>query len=178
METFLAGAQAVGVYGLIALLCIVGLLGSCLALSGTWLVVLATAIAALYRPGLFPAWWIVLTFALFSALIEVIEFFASAWGVQRRGGSRLAGFAAVAGGLAGMLLGAFIPVPVLGPLLGMVAGSFGLAYLVEYKRLQKREQATHIATGAVIARISIVFLKVVATLGMALIIGVGMLFSQ
>lgn len=176
MESFWQYLEAVAVYGLIGLLCFGGVLGSCIAFSGTWLVVAATGIAALYRPDGFPSWWIVVGFAVLCAAIEIIEFFASAWGVQKRGGSKLAGVAAVVGGVIGMLLGSLIPVPIVGSVLGMVLGSFGLAYAVEYNRLKKREQATHIATGAVIARISMVLLKVVASLGMALVLILGMLF--
>jgi uncharacterized protein YqgC (DUF456 family) len=100
-----------------------------------------------------------------AAAVEVAETFAGAWGVQKRGGSGWAGLAALAGGLLGMVLGSFV-VPPIGTLLGMLAGSFGLAYLVEYKRIQKKEHAAHVAMGAVLARLLMLFIKVAVTLGL------------
>ncbi len=176
MEAFLEIVATGLVCGLTVLLCAAGLFLSCLALSGTWLVVAAAAVCAL-RSGGYGSWILVLVFALFAGLIEVLEFFASAWGVKRRGGSHLAGVAAVLGGIGGMLLGTFIPLPVVGSLIGMLIGSFGLTYLVEYRRLKKSSQASHIATGAVIARILIVFLKVGGSLGMSIVLIVSMILD-
>lgn len=175
MEQFFQIAGSALAYGGIGLICLVGVAISCLGLSGTWLIVGATAIAALYRDGGFPNWWVLAVFIIFSALIELVEFLSSGWGVRRRGGSRLAGVAAVVGGILGIIVGSLIPLPVIGPLFGMLAGSFGLAYLVEYRRLKIHQQASHIATGAVIARILVVLLKVAGSLGMTLILFLGML---
>jgi len=140
---------------------------SCLSISGTWLAALLAAWAVFWKTGRV-GWGTVAVFLIVSALIEGAEFLAGAWGVQRRGGSRKAGFAALAGGLAGLALGALIPVPFIGPLLGMTAGSFALAYAVERRRLQRHDQAARIAAGAVLARLLIILLKVGTTLAMIL----------
>lgn len=157
----------------VALLCLAGILLSAFSFSGTWLVLGAAMLAAWLGGPEFPGPITLVVFALVCAAIEVAEWLAGMWGVQRRGGSKPAGFAALAGGIAGMVLGSMI-VPVIGTLLGMMAGSFGLAYFVERRRLLKHEHALHIATGAVLARIGMLLLKVATTLAMTAALYIGM----
>ena len=159
---------------LVVLLCVAGVVLSCLGISGTWLVVAGAIIAAVIRKGVFPGLWTIIIFIVLAGLIEVVEAVAGAWGVKKRGGSTLAGFVAVAGGLIGLVLGTFIPVPVLGSLLGMLAGSFGLVFAVEQYRLKKAGQAASIAWGTVLARVFVILLKVTVTLGMSSSLLVGM----
>ncbi len=155
----------------VGLLCLVGVLLSCLTISGTWCVVLASVLAAGLTDGLRPHWNLVFLFIALAIGIELIEWFASAWGVQKRGGSKAAGFAALFGGIAGLFLGTFIPIPIVGSLVGMMAGSFGLAYAVEKRRLKEHDRAMHIAWGTVTARVLVLFLKVGATLAMIAFLG-------
>lgn len=162
-----------GTYVLLVLLCLAGVVLSCIGISGTWLVVAATLVAAVVRGDAFPGWRTVIVFILLSGLVEAAEALSGAWGVRRKGGSRLAGVLAVVGGLGGMMLGALIPLPVIGSLLGMIVGSFGLVFLVERRRLTDG-QAAGIAWGAVIARILVILLKVMVTLGMAIVLFGGM----
>jgi uncharacterized protein YqgC (DUF456 family) len=152
-------------FAAMAVLCLVGLILSCLSISGTWCVVAATALAIPLSRDPFPGWWTVAGMVAVAALVEVAETAAGAWGVQKRGGSALSGLAALVGGLAGMILCAPV-VPPFGSLLGMLAGSFGLAYFTEYQRIKKREHAAHVAMGAVLARLMMLFAKVVVTLGL------------
>ncbi len=179
MEMFLNFFQVAGVglvYLLIVLLCLVALVLSCLSISGTWLVTLAAVIAAIVRGFSFPGWITIIVFLLISGMVEVAEAMAGAWGVTKRGGSGLAGFMAIVGGLLGMIAGSFIPIPIVGSLLGMMAGSFLLVFLVERKRLESAH-AVDIAWGAVIARVLIVLLKVVVTLGMIIFLLAGLVIS-
>ena len=161
---------------LVVLLCICGLVISCLSISGTWLVVIASILAAIIRPG-FPGLWTIAIFVVVAALIEGVEVFAGAWGVKRRGGSSLTGVAAVVGGLAGLFLGS-LAAPVVGSLLGMMVGSFTLAFAVEYIRTKRSSNAATIATGAVIARLLVVLLKVGATLVMTTVLILGMITAM
>ncbi len=163
------------VYLIIVVLCLVALLLSCLSISGTWLVVLATIIAAIVRGFSFPGWWTITIFVLLSAAVEFAEAMAGAWGVAKRGGSRFAGFMAIIGGLLGMVVGSFIPIPIIGSLLGMMVGSFLLVFLVERQRLEAAH-AVDIAWGAVIARVLIVVLKVMVTFGMIIVLLGGLIF--
>jgi uncharacterized protein YqgC (DUF456 family) len=152
---------------LILCLCLLGTFMSCIALSGSWLIALAAAVAALLPGETMPGWGLVGGFLVISILVEVIEFGAGYWGVRKRNGSRLAAFVALVGGLAGMLLGTLIPIPVVGPIIGMVVVSFVLVYAVERRRLKASGQAAHIATGVVISRVAVILFKVGTTIGMS-----------
>ena len=165
------------VYVLAGLTCLGGLAMSSLSLSGTWAVLLATGMVAWVRwPG-FPGMSTLIVFLLLCIGIEVLEAFAGTWGVQKRGGSKAAGWAALGGGFLGMILGSFIPLPILGTLIGMLAGSFGLAFLVEHARMKKAAHAAHVAVGAVLARIAVIFIKVGITLAMIVALVVGMMIG-
>ena len=167
----------VGIYSLAGLLCFVGFILSCLSLSGTWLVLVASGLVAWARwPG-FPGIGTLVAFLLLCIGVEVAEALAGAWGVQRRGGSKAAGWAALGGGFVGMILGSFIPVPVIGNLIGMIAGSFGCAFLVEHARMKKAEHAAHVATGAVLARLGVIFIKLGITLAMTFTLITGVVLN-
>ena len=159
----------------VALLCAGGVVLSCLSISGTWLVVAGTVLAAIMRRSGFPGWWTVLVFVVIAVMVEIVEAVAGAFGVRRRGGSRFAGLVAVAGGILGLWLGAFIPVPVFGSLVGMVVMSFILVFGVEAHRLRKVAKAAGIAWGTVVAHVFVVLLKVTVTVGMAVYLLVGLL---
>ena len=158
-----------------ALLCLGGLVLAVFSISGTWLVLGAAIGAALLTgPGEFPGWPALLVFGAVCAAVDIIEWFAAAWGVRRRGGSAAAGWFALLGSLAGAILGGMV-VPVLGSLVGMMLGSFALVFLAERRRLQRADQAAHIATGAVLAGISVLLLKIVATAGLVIALAAGIL---
>ena len=174
----LHGLAATGVFlawTACALLCLGGLLLSVFSLSGTWLVLgAALAAAALTGPDAFPAWPTLAGMGALCAAIDLIEWFATSWGVRRRGGSAAAGWMALLGSLAGALLGGMV-VPILGSLVGMLAGSFALVYAVERRRLRTADRAAHVATGAVLAGLSVLLLKVAATAGLVLWLAAGLL---
>lgn len=167
-----------GIYSLAALLCFIGFVLSCLSLSGTWVVFGATLLVAWKRWPEFPGLGTLAGFLLMCIIVEIIEAFAGAWGVQKRGGTKAAGWAALGGGLIGMLIGtAILPVPVVGSLAGMLAGSFGCAFLVEHAKMKQTNHAAHVAAGAVLARLGVIFLKVGMTLLMSLILAIGVAVS-
>jgi uncharacterized protein len=160
------------------LFCLGGLFLSALSISGTWLVLAGAAGAALLTgPEQFPGWPTLIGIFAVCAGVDSVEWFAASWGVRRRGGSTAAGWMALLGSVGGMILGSvLIPVPLVGGLIGMMAGSFALVYWVEKRRLQQVEHAAHIATGAVLAGMSVLLLKVVATAGLILWLAAGLLF--
>ncbi len=166
-------------WGLVIILCLAGIVISFLSISGTWLVLAAAILAAFLPPEGFPGWWTIIIFLVISALVEVGEFFAGKWGVEKRGGSSATGWAALGGGLAGLFIGGIIPFPanlIAGPLL-MIVGSFWLAYVVEYKRTSKKNQAAHVARGAVIARILVIMAKLIVTMIMIVALFAGTLMT-
>lgn len=164
---------SVSVYTFAGLLCLLGFCLSCLSLSGTWLVLVATGLLAWFHGTGFPGIGMLAVFLLLCIAVEVLEALAGVWGVQKRGGSKAAGWAALGGGFVGMLLGGFIPVPIVGSLIGMMAGSFGCAFWVEHSKMKQANHAAHVAFGAVLARIGVIFLKVGVTLAMILVLIVG-----
>jgi uncharacterized protein YqgC (DUF456 family) len=167
-----------GIYVLAGLLCLLGFVLSCLSLSGTWLVLAAGGLLAWMRwPG-FPGVATLAVLLLVCIGVEAAEALAGAWGVKKRGGTKAAGWAALLGGFAGMILGTAIPVPFIGSLIGMLAGSFACAYVVEHARMKKADHAAHVATGAVIARLAIIFIKIAATGVMILVLALGTAFSS
>ncbi len=161
MEEFCSVAQSIGVvlgYVCIVLLCLTGIVLSCVSLSGTWLVLLATVVAALLRADAFPGIWTIVVFAVLSTGVELLEAAAGTWGVRRQGGSRLAGLAALVGGIAGMCLGGMLPILFIGPMIGLIVGSFVPVFLIENHRLKQADRAAGIAGGAVLARVLVILL--------------------
>ncbi|MGE4489637.1 MAG: DUF456 domain-containing protein [Kiritimatiellales bacterium] len=163
-------AVAIGI--LTALLCLVGLILSLLAFSGTWLVLLAALLARLTLG--FPNIGILAIFILLCIIAELLEAFASFFGVRKRGGSHFAGFAALIGGLAGAAVGSGF-LPILGTFAGLLAGSFSGAFLAEWLRLKHHGRAAHIAWGAVCARLAVSLIKTTLTLGMSIWLLAGLL---
>jgi uncharacterized protein YqgC (DUF456 family) len=146
------------------LLCLTGLLLSMLAFSGTWVVLLAALITK-FAAG-FPTIGTLVVFLLLCIAAELFEVWAGFIGIQKRGGSRLAGLAAVIGGLLGAAAGSAV-FPIIGTFAGMILGSFAGAFLTEWQRLKHHGQAAHIARGTVWARLAVLFLKTALTLGMS-----------
>lgn len=162
---------------IVGILCLAGIAASAISLSGTWLVVVATVLAAILRHPSFPGVTTVIIFIVLAIGVEVMEFFAGLWGIRRRGGSTWTGVAAVTGGIIGLMAGSLIPLPILGNLIGMLAGSFFLAFVVEYHRQQKTDRASHIALGALIGHFIMLLVKVGVTLGMVAILVLGMIWD-
>lgn len=180
LDTIVAALQTAGhAVGWLAavLLCIIGLVLSAVGVSGTWLVIAASALTAGLSSSGFPSLAGILVLIMLALGVEATEWSASHWGVRRRGGSRLAGFAATVGGVLGALLGFLLPIPIVGNLVGMLAGSFSLAYFVERHRLRQSAPAAHIATGAVLACLAVLLLKISVTLGMVLWLWIGLWFA-
>jgi len=150
---------------LVWVLCFAGVLLACLSLPGPWLASAACLVAIFLSGDGRPGYWDLAAFLVIAVATEVIEAFAGSWGVTRRGGSGWTGFAALIGGIVGMIVG--VPVPIVGSLLGMLVGSFLFAFLVEQYRMKTTQHAAHVAMGAVVARLAVVFVKVAATLGMS-----------
>ncbi|HKL20450.1 MAG TPA: DUF456 domain-containing protein [Tichowtungia sp.] len=159
-------------FTLTALLCLTGILLSVLAFSGSW-VVLTAALITFFAVD-FPGPGTLIFFALLCIAAELAEALAGWAGVKKRGGSKFAGLAAVAGGLLGAVIGSGV-FPIIGTFLGMLAGSFALAFLIEWNRLKHHGQAAHIAAGTVFARLSIMLLKTALTVAMSLWLLIGLL---
>jgi uncharacterized protein YqgC (DUF456 family) len=160
------------IFALTALLCGIAILISALAFSGTW-IVLAAALITFFASG-FPTIATLVVFTLLCIGAEIIEAAAGWFGVQKRGGSKFAGLAALTGGLIGAAIGSGI-FPIIGTFLGMLTGSFALAFLIEWNRLKHHGQAAHIAWGTVWARLTVMLMKTVLTVAMSAWLLIGLL---
>jgi uncharacterized protein YqgC (DUF456 family) len=126
-----------------------------LGLPGTWLMLVA-AIGANLLPGprLVGASTLIAV-ALVALVGEVLEYTVSARYTTRYGGSRRAGWGAIAGGFVGAVIG--VPVPIVGSVVGAFVGAFAGAYLAERSRETAEGRVAHgpaarVATGALVGR--------------------------
>lgn len=109
-----------------------------------------------------------------AALGEVVEAWVGFRLARRYGGSRRAGWGAIAGGIVGAVVG--VPVPIVGSVIGAFVGSFAGAALFEYTRSRASGTAVSAGWGAVLGRaagaavkvalgVIIAFVSVLAVLG-------------
>ena len=89
---------------------------------------------------------------------------------QRYGGSRRAGWGALAGGLAGALVG--VPVPLIGSVIGGFVGAFIGAALFEYTNARKSDVAARAGWGAVLGRAAAAAIK----MGLGVVMTVGAIY--
>lgn len=142
-----------------------------LGLPGGWLMLLVVAAGALagrVEP---------LTLALLTAVVgaaELAEFLLVRAQSARHGGSGAAFWGAMAGGIAGVLVG--LPVPVLGSLLAGIAGTFLGAAVVSLWRTRRPGAAARVGWGAVVGRALSAAVKTAAAVAV-LVVGGGALLS-
>ena len=139
-----------GPFVLLLVTALVGLVLIPLGLPGLWLIVL----------GIVGYGWLtdfrqvgggVIALAVgLAALGEVIEAWVGFRFAERYGGSRRAGWGALAGGLAGAIVG--VPVPVVGSVIGGFVGAFAGAALFEYTNARRSDVAARAGWGAVLGR--------------------------
>lgn len=127
-----------------------GLLLTLLQMPGNWLMVLLTVGLAWWQwdAGMFSLWTLGAIVAL--ALVgEIVEFFSSARGVRKAGGSRWGSVGSLVGAIAGAMVGtAVIPLPVLGTLVGTCVGAFTGAWTMETLVAGQSKRAVRIGVGA------------------------------
>ena len=136
-----------------SLLCVVNagwLSLTLLMLPGNWMMLATTMLAAwwLRGAGMFSPWTLVAIVAL--ALIgELVEFFSSAVGVSKSGGTRWGGTGSLLGAVVGAIGGTLlIPVPLLGSLVGVCVGAAGGALAGELATGRSGSQSAKSATAA------------------------------
>ena len=104
-------------------------------------------------------WHVVALLLAIAAGGEVLEFFASAAGAAKEGGSRRAVALAILGTIVGSITGVVIglPIPVVGPLVGAlvggVGGAFAGAYLGEMWKHGGGDKSVRVGIGAAIGRL-------------------------
>ncbi len=137
-------------------------------LPGAWLFLTAALLLKLggLAAGLS---WAALTAGVVIALAaELFEWFAQLRWTARYGGSRRAGWGALAGGIVGAIVG--LPVPLLGSILGSFAGSFLGALAAEYGATGSAGRAGRVAWGALLGRVVATAFKMAAGVIIAVIV--------
>lgn len=128
-----------------------------LGLPGLWIMVAAVLAGVLLGSIGFG----VFVLSLFAALsAELLEFLLVRWLSLRYGGSPLAFWGAIAGGIAGLLVG--LPIPVVGPLVAGIAGTFLGAGMVTLWETREAGLASRVGWGAVLGRAASAAVKTAA----------------
>lgn len=141
-----------------------------LGLPGTWVMLLVVAVGALLGRVS------VATLAVLGTVVlvaELAEFLLVRAASAKYGGSPADFWGAVAGGLAGVVVGA--PVPVVGSLVAGVVGTFAGAAAVALWRTRRPDDAARVGWGALLGRVFSVAVKTAAGVAV-LVVGGGALF--
>jgi uncharacterized protein YqgC (DUF456 family) len=123
-----------------------------LGLPGTFVQVGVALAATVLSDGTLLGWPWVGFFLVLALAGEGIEFLAGQWGARRFGGSRAAGWGALAGGLVGAIVGG-IPVPVVGAVVASLVGTFLGALAGELWARSGTTPELRIGFGAVVGRV-------------------------
>jgi uncharacterized protein YqgC (DUF456 family) len=154
--------MAVALLG-VALVC--ALLIIPLGLPGTWLMVGVAIVYRLAEPASGIGAVTIGGVAALALVAEVAEFALAARFTKRFGGSRRAGWGAVIGGFAGVVVG--VPLPVVGSVVGGLVGSFVGAMIGELETGSHHHVAVRAATGAMLGRAAAAAMKVAIGVVMA-----------
>lgn len=162
----MATALAVAAWTLLVLAVLAGTFLNLLGLFGNWLILpAAAAFWAMTGFQHFGAWGLAGMLAL-AVLGEILETALAGYGASRFGGSRGSIVAALAGCLAGSVIGTPL-FPILGTLAGACVGAFACA--AAYEWIQFRQgvgQAARVGLGAALGKIGGLLAKFACGLGM------------
>ena len=139
-------------------------------LPGLWLMIAVVGYGAFIGEV---AWWVLALLVVFGIIAELLEFLAVKRLSDRHGGSTLAFWGAIGGGLAGAIVGA--PIPLIGSVVAGIIGTFAGAALVTMYEQRDLAPAMRVGMGAAAGRAVAVAIKiavavVVLVVGMAALI--------
>lgn len=146
---------------------ILGLVVVPFGLPGLWVMVLALGVFGLATDFAAVGAGVILLAAALAAVGEILDLWLGFRFAARYGGSRRAGWGAVAGGLAGALVG--VPLPVIGSLVGAFLGAFAGAAAAEYTSARRVGASVHAGWGAVLGRAAAAAVKVGLGLAIAVV---------
>ncbi len=133
-------------------------------LPGIWIAVVVAVLVDWWRPEVMSTWVLVAAVVL-AVIAEIVEFFASAAGSKRAGGTRSGAWGSLFGTVVGMIVGQIlIPVFIIGAVIGGVVGA-GLGALFAERGVAERTwgESWRSGRGAATGRaLSIVFKTAIA----------------
>ncbi len=187
MATVLTILTSLGV-ALFVIVLFIGVLATLVGLPGTVLILVDAVIFSACHGFARPPWWLLLILLVMSVVAELLDNVLSALGVKATGGTTRTSLWALAGGVAGAILGANVS-PILGvlglaggvagvvfgsllpPILLALIGGFAAAYFYELRTGQTPEQARKAGFGALSGRLAGVLSKaVLASIMVAIIL--------
>jgi hypothetical protein len=147
-----------------------GVLLTLLTLPGTWVTVAAAALVKWWVPGLI-GWWALGVLIALAVLGEVLEFFSSAAGAKKTGGSNKAALFAIVGSFAGAVVGSIILLFPIGTIAGAALGA-GVGALLAERGAEGKSwtDSTRVGTGAALGRLLATILKGACAAIMALVL--------
>lgn len=106
-------------------------------LPGIWVAIVVAVLVDWWRPEVMSL-WVIVTAVVLAIIAEIVEFFASAAGSKRAGGTRSGAWGSLFGTIVGMIVGQiFIPIPIIGAIIGGVVGA-GLGALFAERSIAER----------------------------------------
>ncbi|MCH8270279.1 MAG: DUF456 domain-containing protein [Planctomycetes bacterium] len=143
-------------------------------LPGIWFMLLVAALCKWWQPDLL-SWETLGAVALLAVVAEIAEFFSSAVGAAKTGGSKSAAWAALVGAIIGAIAGTPF-MPVVGTIAGAVIGA-GLAATIVELGIHKKpwRESLKVGGGAAAGRLVAVVIKGVLALACAVILTVAAL---
>ncbi|MGE5531283.1 MAG: DUF456 domain-containing protein [Bacteroidota bacterium] len=163
-------------YVLFVLVLLAGIVAVMLSLPGTILILLDGVVFAAFTHWQRPSWGVLLAVGILALVAELSDNILSAVGTRQSGGSSKTGWIAMAGGIAGAILGSLIS-PIFGSI-GLLGGVFGFVigvvlvplalavlggylavYWYELKQGRPADAAVRTAKGALVGRLAGVLVK-------------------
>lgn len=139
-------------------------------LPGLWLMIGVVAFGAFSGTV---GWWVLGLLVLLGLIAELFEFLAVKRMSDRHGGSTLAFWGAIAGGLVGAIIGA--PILIVGSLVGGIIGTFvGAALVTAWEQREVGATAMKVGWGAALGRGVAVAIKIAAAI-VVLVVGMSAL---
>lgn len=151
-----------------------GVVLTLVSLPGIWFMLLVAALCKWWQPDLL-SWETLGAVALLAVVAEIAEFFSSAVGAAKTGGSKSAAWAAVVGAIIGAIAGTPF-MPIVGTIAGAVIGA-GLAATIVELGIHKKpwRESLKVGGGAAAGRLVAVIIKGVLALACAVILTVAAL---
>lgn len=137
-------------------------------LPGTWAFLAGVCIWKTAAPSAGVSWAAVFIAMGLALVAEALEWMLATRYAAKYGGSRRAGWGALAGGVIGAIVG--VPIPVVGSIVGSFLGAFLFALALEYSKHGEHDKAGRVAWGALLGRVVAAGVKVAIGVVVAVVV--------
>lgn len=143
-------------------------------LPGIWFMIAVALLCQIWIPGMFSPWTLI-SVVVIGILAEAAEFFASAGGAAKAGGSKAGMVGSIVGSIIGLIVGQIlIPIPIIGALIGAVLGA-GIGTITSERGIAQRtwSDSYRSGKGAAVGRLLSTVIKTGFACVVAMILVVG-----